>query len=171
MANLGSGILAKLIGVVVSLAIAGGVYFLFFKGQETVASAKAPKIGECLEMTGSSFDADHKEVDCGDAAASYKVVADDGECDQAELNYTISLGNANSGNVADLCLDLNAKKGDCFDLGSMSTPASKVVCAENKDTTIVKVASVGKAGDNCANGAQPLANETRKTQLCLAPNA
>ncbi|GAA1529384.1 LppU/SCO3897 family protein [Nocardioides humi] len=173
MANLGGGLLGRIIGLVVSLAVAAAAYFIFFKGQEKVEQAKAPKVGECLVMTGSSFDADHEEVECDDAKAVYKVVGKDGGCDDAELNYTISLGNdRSSGNVADLCLALNAAEGDCFDLGGMSTPSTKVACTEGAGTTsIVKVVSVGKAGDECADGAQPLENKTRKTVLCLGPAA
>lgn len=173
MANLGGGILGRIIGGVVSIAVALGAYFIFFKGQEKVEQAKAPKVGECLVMTGSSFDADHKEVDCGDAEATYKIVSDKGSCDEAELNYTISLGNdRNSGNVADLCLDLNVAEGDCIDLGGMSTPAAKVACTEGAtNTSILKVVSVGKAGDKCTNGSQPLENVTRKSLLCLGPAA
>lgn len=172
MANLGGGLLGRIIGGVLSLAVALGAYFIFFKGQEKVEEAKAPKVGECLVMTGSSFDADHKEVECGDAEAVYKIVGNKGGCDEAELNYTISLGTSNSGNVADLCLALNAAKGDCFDLGGMSTPATKVACTEGaSNTSIVKVVSVGKAGEECANGAQPLENKTRKSLLCVGPAA
>ncbi|MBV6727248.1 LppU/SCO3897 family protein [Nocardioides daeguensis] len=137
-------------------------------GQEKVEEAKAPKVGECVNLTGSSMNADHDEIDCGDAEATFKIVSDKGNCDDAEQNYTISLGTTDSGNVADLCLALNAAKGDCFDLGSMSTAATKVACAgAGAGSSVVKVVLVGKAGDECANGAQPLENKQRKTLLCL----
>lgn len=168
MANLGRGLLGRLIGGVLSLAIAGGAYFLFFVGQEKVEEAKAPKVGECVNVTGSSMNADHDEIDCGDAKATFKIVSNKGNCDEAEQNYTISLGTTDSGNVADLCLALNAAKGDCFDLGSMATAPTKVACA-GAGSSVVKVVSVGKAGDTCANGAQPLENKLRKTLLCLGP--
>ena len=169
---MGKSVLLKLgsIGVaVIVMAVIGGIKYF---GTEKLEEAKAPDVGECLIMTGSSFDADHKEVDCGDAEAVYKIVSDKGSCDDAELNYTISVGSANSGNVADLCLALNAKKGDCFDLGGMSTPATKVACTEGaSNTSVVKVVSVGKAGEECANGAQPLENKKQKTLVCLGPAA
>lgn len=173
MANLGGGLLGRILGAVVSIAVALGAYFVFFKGQEKVEEAKAPKVGECLVMSGSSFDADHQEVECGDATAAYKVAGDKGDCDAVELNYTISIGNdRTSGNVADLCLALNAAAGDCFDLGGMSTPAAKVACGEGAgNTSIVRVTSVGKAGDECADGDEPLENKLRKTLLCLRPAA
>ncbi|MCR1784102.1 hypothetical protein KVF89_16295 [Nocardioides carbamazepini] len=54
----------------------------------------------------------------------------------------------------------------------MSTPATKVACTEGAtNTSIVKIVSVGKAGEKCANGSQPLENVTRKTLLCLGPAA
>ncbi|GAA4078226.1 hypothetical protein ACFFOS_06860 [Nocardioides kongjuensis] len=173
---MGKSLLLKLgsagVAIVVMLVIVGVKYFAAEKVTEKVEEAKAPKVGQCLIMTGSSFDADHKEVDCADAEAVYEVVSDKGGCDDAELNYTISVGSVDSGNVADLCLALNAAKGDCFDLGGMSTPATKVACTEGaSNTSVVKVVSVGKAGEQCANGAQPLEDKKEKTLVCLGPAA
>ncbi|KRC51401.1 MULTISPECIES: hypothetical protein [unclassified Nocardioides] len=158
------------IGVAVVIAVVGGL--IWNKGQEKVEEAKAPKVGECVNMTGSSFDADHEELSCDDAKATYKIMSDKGGCDEVELNYTISIGSTDSGNVADLCLDLNAAVGDCFDLGGISTPAKKVACTEaTAGSTIAEVASVGKPGDKCANGAQPWENKKRKTLLCMGAAA
>lgn len=168
MANLGGGLLGRIIGGVLSLAVALGAYFIFFKGQEKVEEAKAPKVGECLAVSGT-INAEHTEHPCDSAEANYKVVADDGKCDaNAETSYTISLGTSNSGNVADLCLAMNVVKGDCFDYSE----EDKVDCAETSGSSnVVKVASVGKAGEKCANPGQPMENKTRGTLLCLVPNA
>ena len=169
---MGKSLITKLIGVGVAIVIAVVASFIFSKGSEKVAEAKAPKVGTCVNMTGSTIKADHKEIDCDDALASYEVVSDKGSCDEVELNYTISLGTSKEGNVADLCLAVKAKVGDCFDPGTVTTPVSKVACAEAKaGSTIVKVSSTGKAGDSCANGAQPLKNVTRDVLLCLVPAA
>lgn len=169
MANLGRSLLGRVIGGVLSLALAGGAYLVFFKGQEKVEEAKAPKVGECLAVTGT-INAEHTEHPCDSAEANYEVVADDGKCDpDAETPYKISLGSdLSSGNVADLCLALNVAKGDCFDYSE----EDKVDCASTKGTsTVVKVTRVGKAGEQCANPAQPLENKTRGTLFCLVPNA
>ena len=173
---MGKSLLLKLgsvgVGIVVLVVIGGIKYFAAEKVTEKVEEAKAPEVGQCLIMTGSSFDADHEEVDCAAADAVYKVVSDKGGCDDAELNYTISVGRVDSGNVADLCLALNAEKGDCFTIGGMSTPSTKVACTEGAgDSSVVKVVSVGKAGEQCANGSQPLENKKQKTLLCLGPAA
>lgn len=161
-------------GTVVSVALAAGGYFLFVKGQEKVAEASAPELGVCLKMTGTSLNADHRELSCDDPGATYRVIADDGECDKREVNYTITSGSISEGNVADLCLVLNAAEGDCFRLAAtLSTSDEKVDCKSTAgDATVAKVVELAdNASADCPKGATALRNKTRDILLCVEPNA
>lgn len=165
--------ISKVLGTIVTIAMAAGGYFLFVKGQEEAASAVAPKSGACVSISGGSFDADHQEVTCDSAQATYKVVSEGGQCDPAETNYTITLGD-DQGNVADLCLAWNAVKGDCFRVGNAATPDEKVDCASATpgDSTVTKVLDVhDSATGKCPKGATPLRNETRDTVICMGAAA
>ncbi|GAA3646399.1 hypothetical protein GCM10022237_02320 [Nocardioides ginsengisoli] len=169
---MGKSILLKLGSIAIAIVVALGIFLVKRIGAEKIEEAKAPKVGECVNLTGSSFNADHEEIGCGDALATYKIVNNKGSCDDAEINYTISLGSKDSGNVADLCLKLNAAKGDCFDVGGTTSPAKKVDCATTKgQTNVVVVDSVGKNSDKCAGKAQPVENKLRDELVCVLPNA
>lgn len=166
---MGKSLITKLIGVGVAIVIAIVATFILNKGSEKVAEAKAPKVGECITVTGT-VNAQTKDKDCGDADATFKVTGNKGDCDPNEDTLSISVGKTDSGNVAELCLGLNAAKGDCFRL--TATDSSKVECAANKgDAEVAQIASVGKSGTACANGGQPLDYKERDTLLCLVPNA
>ena len=164
---MGMKILLKLGSIALAILVAVGIYFVKTKGQEKIEEAKAPDVGVCLSVTGT-INAKHEELDCDDANATYKVASDDGKCDPTESPYKISIGSTNSGNVADLCLQLNAKKGDCFDISA----EKKVACASTKgSSSVAKVLSVGKSGATCKPPAEAVENAKRKIVLCLVPNA
>ena len=164
---MGKSLLVKLGSVVLAIIVAVGIFFIKNKGEEKIEQAKAPKVGECINVKGS-FNAKHTELKCSGATATYKVAGDDGKCDGNETTYKISLGTGKSGNVADLCLGLNAKVGDCFEFSA--TSEEKVECTKT-GSSIVKVASVGKSGEQCASPAQPVDYPKRGTLLCFVPNA
>lgn len=168
---MGRGLIAKLGGIAVAIVIAVVIYFVQDKGQEKLAQANAPEKGQCLEMTGTPASPGHNEVDCDSAKATYKVVADDGKCaTPAEVNYTISTG-SDDGNVANLCLDLNASVDDCFNQGTGATFYAKVACKDASSTNGFKVVAIKKSGEKCANGTQPSDNKERNVLLCLGPPA
>ncbi|KRB77815.1 hypothetical protein ASE01_06370 [Nocardioides sp. Root190] len=164
---MGKSLIAKLGGVGIAIIVAVVFYFVQNKGQEKIAEANAPEVGQCLSVTGT-INAKHEEQKCADLAATYKVTADNGDCDENETTYKISLGSGNSANVADLCLALNANEGDCLSLGASTE--EKVDCAATKGTSL-KVASVGKSGDTCASPGQPLEYTKRDLLYCLVENA
>lgn len=165
---MGKSLIAKLGGIGVAIIVAIGLYFVQSKGEEKIEQAKAPDVGDCVYFKKGASGDEAKDATCGDAASSHKVVADDGTCGTNETTYQITKGAGSDNTLVSLCLVLDAKKGDCFDLDS----EDKVVCADTKgQPTSVKVASVGKAGGKCANPGQPLEYEKRDSLLCLVPNA
>lgn len=127
--------------------------------------ADAPSVGECVYFSRDGLNDEHTEVDCDDAQASHEVVDDDGDCGANETTYEITRGSSDT--VADLCLVLNARKGDCFDINE----ETKVPCADHRgETTVVEVAGVDRAGTTCRGAAQPLEYADRDLVLCLVPN-
>lgn len=158
----------KIVGTVLSLALSVGAYFLWAQAQEKAAEVSVPDPGTCLKLTGAASDADHKETDCDDSGATYEVVATQGTCDTTEVSYTITLSNVSS-SVADLCLALNADKGECFKLGGVSTPDEKVDCSTSKgDSSVSKVIHVAdRASGTCPKGTTAVRNKTRQTLICM----
>lgn len=167
---MGKSVLTKLGGVAVAIVIAVVVIGVKQFGSEKIEKANAPDVGECMNVTGTLASPDDDSIDCGDPSATFKVVGDDGSCDEAELNYTISTGSKDSGNIANLCLELNAAKGDCFDnLTSDTLPASKIACKGANKQTALRIGAVGKAGTKCGKGTEGVVNKTRKTVICVGP--
>lgn len=168
MAQLGKGLVGRLIGAGVAIAIALAIGFVWNKGSDKVAEAKAPDVGECVYFEKDGTNDKTVDADCGDAKSSHKVVSDEGDCGPAEVNFTISDVGSASDAIVDLCLVLDVKAGDCFD----QTTEDKVDCAATAgEATVVKVASVGKAGDDCATPGLPQEYTKRDILLCLVPNA
>lgn len=166
MAQLGKGLLGRLVGAGVAIAVALGIGVVLNKGGDKVEEAKAPDVGECVYFEKDGVNDKTVDAKCDDAKASHKVVADDGDCGQGETTFQITRG-AGSDAIVDLCLVLNAKAGDCFD-----TEENKVDCDATKgQATVQKIASVGKAGDTCANPGQPYEFTKRDILLCVVPNA
>lgn len=160
-------------GSVVALAVFGGdaVRDAVDEAESELAEAadgEAPSVGECLYFSKDGINDDHTEVACDDPLASHEVVDDDGDCGSNETTYKISYGDADSGNVADLCLVVNASAGDCFDITNQE---AKVVCADHRgEPSVVTVVSVGAAGATCEADAQPLEYTDRDLVICFAPN-
>ncbi|HVK30852.1 MAG TPA: hypothetical protein VM575_21130 [Nocardioides sp.] len=167
---MGKTLLAKVGGIGVAIIVAIAFYFIQGKGQEKIAEATAPDVGDCINVSGT-VNAKTTDKKCDDADATYEVRGDDGKCDPNEQSLTLSVGATDSGNVAKLCIGLNAHKGDCFSGFDTSDP-KKVDCAEVKgDPSGAKIASVGKVGDKCANPSQPVAYKTRNILMCVVPTA
>jgi hypothetical protein len=165
---MGKSLLAKLGGIGVAIVV--GIIFLVVRnvGEDKIEQAKAPDVGDCVYFVKDGLSDEAKDAKCGDAKSSHKVVGDDGSCGKNETSYKITKGAGSDNELVSLCLVLDAKKGDCFDLNS----EDKLVCADTKgQPTSVKIASVGKAGGKCANPGQPLEYKKRDTLLCLVPNA
>lgn len=163
--NLSGGLLRRLIGIGVAIAIALGWWgFNTFKEK-----AGAPDVGECVSLSGSATDAEVDEADCGGDDIIYKVMSDDGDCDPVELSYTASV---NGSDVVDLCLFWELEPGDCLKQGTDKD--EKVDCDEAKgDQLTAKVVSIeDSATAKCASKREfPVVNEKRDLTFCLGPNA
>lgn len=161
---MGKSMLTKLGSIGVAIIVALGFYFVRSKGEEKLEEAKAPDVGECVYFVKDGLNDEAKDAKCGDANASHKVVGDDGKCGENETSYQVSRPGDDA--IVDLCLVLNATKGDCFDTSS----EAKVPCADNKGSaTVAKVVSVGKPGDKCANPAIPISYGKRDLLICMGP--
>lgn len=162
--NLTGGLVRRLIGIGVVIAIAVGWYaFDNFR-----AKSGAPEVGQCVTVGGSSTDAEVDEADCDDDEVLYKVVADDGGCDVIEVNYTVSV---RDNNAVDLCLEWDVEAGECVKVGTNKDEL--VDCAATKgDTEVVKVVSVDEgAKGRCASKKElARANQKRDTLICVVPN-
>jgi hypothetical protein len=163
--NLTGGLLRKLIGVGVAIAIGVGWWgFNTFKEK-----AGAPDVGECVTVSGSSFDADVDEADCGGDDVLYKVVDDEGDCDTlAEVDYTVEV---NGNDAVKLCLAWEVEAGDCVD-GSGDIER-KVDCASSKGgTDVYRVTTVEDTSTaSCAKKQDiPVPNKKRDVLVCVTPN-
>ncbi len=164
---MGKSILTRLGGIGLAIVVALGIYFVRSKGEDKIEQAQAPDVGECVHFEKDGANDKPVDATCGTAESSHKVVADDGNCGPGETSYRVSRGSG-GGSIVELCLILDAKKGDCFD----TSDESKVDCAASKnESTVVKIASVGKAGAKCANPGQPIEFTKQDVLLCLVPNA
>lgn len=161
--NLGGGLLRNLIGIGIAIALGLGWWaFSSFKEK-----AGAPDVGECVTVSGSSFDADVDEADCGGDDVLYKVTDDEGDCDPIEVSYTIEV---NGSDAVKLCLEWDVVEGDCVKVATDKD--EKVDCAATKgDTEVVRVVSVAEgASGKCTKQQLPRVNEKRDVLICVGPN-
>ena len=64
----------------------------------------------------------------------YKVVSNDGSCDDTELSYTISVTGKDA---AELCLAWEVRAGDCVKINGINDPDEKVACSPATDGSTV----------------------------------
>ncbi len=159
------GILKRLGGLALVIVVAIVFFVVRSKGEDKVEQSKAPDVGECIYFKKDGVNDEPVDATCGSDKSSHKVVGDKGGCGENETVYKVSRG-SDADAIVELCMVLDAKKGDCFDQDE-----AKVPCATNKGQTVIRVASVGKAKAKCANPSQPLAYPKRGTTLCIVPNA
>ncbi|GAA3828945.1 LppU/SCO3897 family protein [Nocardioides panacisoli] len=152
------GLVIVLVVVALKFGAGWGIGFLG-------AKADAPDVGKCVTLSGSSTDANADEATCGADGVLYKVVSDNGSCDDTELSYTISVTGKDA---ADLCLAWDVEAGDCVKINGINDPDEKVACSPATDgSTVVKITAVlDSAGGQCPKGSQGVANKTRDTKLC-----
>ncbi len=157
----------RVVGVLLIVIIAVAVWF--FNKSDAATSA----VGDCLKVTGSASKVETESVSCDSMDAAYKVV-EKGEgitCGEYESEYTESGSGATSDK---LCLDLNAKVGDCFKISTTGLDTdTKVDCSETGENVFkVAVFDATTADESTCSAEQiPFANEKRNTVICFEPNA
>jgi hypothetical protein len=132
------------------------------------AKAGAPDVGECVTVSGSSFDADVDDADCDDDGVLYKVTADDGDCDETEVTYTEEVSGADA---VDLCLDWDVEAGECIKVGTNFDEL--VACSEKSTpaTTVVRIVSVEDGADaKCPKKSIASPNKKRDYTFCGVGN-
>lgn len=131
--------LRKGVGVLVAAGIAGGGYSYFGKDDVLDDAARSAQIGDCLNLTGTSFNAASEAISCDDPGATYLVTATGGTCDKHEDEYTVTYTGVGTPSDVKVCLTVNAKKGDCFFVNpTMPGPMKKLPCKRSN----VKVVAV-----------------------------
>ena len=161
-AAVGVGILKTVVGriiiAVVVAAIAGVIYFVVKPG------ASGAKVGECLNITGTTAKPDASKVSCDDAKATYMVMAVGATCDEYEDEFTFTTKGAT---VSRLCLFYNVKVGDCL---TVSTTGADTKGACTAGSYKVLFTKDGTSDDNqCpAESTTSIANVTRNKLICLA---
>jgi hypothetical protein len=161
-AGVGVGILRSVVGRViigvVLAAIAGIVIFVIKPG------ATGAKVGECLNITGTTANPDATKVSCDDAKATYVVTAAGATCDENEDEFTFT---AKGATVSKLCLYYNVKVGDCL---TVNTSGADTKSACTTGTYKVTLTKDGTSDDSqCpAESTTSIPNVTRNKLICLA---
>jgi hypothetical protein len=156
--NLTGGLLRKLIGVGVAIAIGVGWWgFNLIKEKAT-----APDVGECVTVSGPSSDVEVEDADCGDDDVLYKVVGK-GECDEIEDSVVTEIDGKEA---VTLCLWPDVADGSCI-RSTISEFSTLIDCAEADSDTFKIVASLDDASEACPKRSEPLTNETRDLVICV----
>ncbi|SEH02995.1 hypothetical protein SAMN05444920_1324 [Nonomuraea solani] len=99
------------------------------------------QVGSCLEALGKggkTLREDFHIVGCTTPQAAYKVIKKANRCDDVTNGYLVMSSRRTR---SQLCLTLNAKKGDCFyqEIGFPTGKASKVTCGPSATYRVTKV--------------------------------
>jgi hypothetical protein len=109
-------------------------------------SASSSEVGDCIKVNNAAT-ADVEKIDCNDPAATYKVAVTKDEtgadCPTPNDFYVSYTETGGKGSDLLLCLTLNAKEGDCFNLGTTSD--TKVACTDPKANAKVSKILTGTA--------------------------
>ncbi|MQY29928.1 proline-rich domain-containing protein [Nocardia aurantia] len=124
--------IARIVGilVVIGIAVAWGVLRDHgHSGDKSYDTMNTAKVGDCVALSGSTFDVKVAKISCGDPATMYKVgaVSDgSGACPGPDYeSVTTSGGHRNT----KICLELNVQQGDCVNIDKLSASSKKVDCA------------------------------------------
>lgn len=148
----GKNLIARIIGVLVVLAlVSGGVWLV-----KELTGTGDPKVGDCLVMGGTADDAKHKKITCDDhSKISYKVAQVlKGKATCSSENYLpyYTTKKKTGETLETYCLMPNLEEGKCYkDDGNLVTSAA---CSEDEAVKIVKRENSGNA--TCDNATTPL---------------
>ncbi|MCX4097231.1 hypothetical protein [Nocardia sp. alder85J] len=98
-------------------------------GNKSYDTMNTTKVGDCVALSGSSFDVKVQKISCGDPATVYKVgsvSADSGACPGPDYESVTTTGGHRNSKI---CLELNVQQGDCVDMDKLSASSKKIDCA------------------------------------------
>lgn len=161
-AAVGLGLLKTVAGriiiAVVVVAIAGVIYFVVKPG------ASGAKVGECLNITGTTANPDATKLSCDDAKATYVVTAVGATCDEYEDEFTFK---AKGATVSKLCLFYNVKVGDCLTVNTKGADSKGACTPGSYKVTLTKDGTSDES--QCPTGStSSVPNVTRNKLICLA---
>ena len=158
------------IGLGVVVVAAGAVFGIMNWG----TSAASANVGDCIKVNdGSATDADIEKIDCNSDEAVYKVAVtlDDSSGTCPKGDYTsYSQGGRRTADVT-LCLMLNAKEGDCFNLTADNDPVTAGCAAA--EFQVSKVLDGATDGSGCPESSFPpqVYPEPKPVVMCLGAPA
>lgn len=139
-------------------------------------SSQALQPGKCVVLSGTSDDADHKEVNCEANDYSWKVasvVDSDSACPKDDtVSYTITKSSRRGGSsrtVKVACLSPNFKEGQCYAKASSDINEFKLGTCATGEIKISKVIEDGAA--TCEVPEQTVNYPTMKRTYCAEPVA
>ena len=156
----------KLLSGVGALAVLAGVAYY---GWTYFAETGALKEGQCIAMSGSNSDAEHKSVDCGSSEFSFLIdkvhntlSADCGD----SIPYEYSVKVRRSTTERTVCLVPNLKPNTCY-AKSDGAETYKVTDCASADFKVTSVAENATA--TCSAPAEPHVMKTAGRTYCLEP--
>ncbi|MCC2593367.1 hypothetical protein LKO27_08095 [Tessaracoccus sp. OS52] len=162
------GVLGAIVSVVL-IAVAG------FNLWNRFTSDAALEVGNCLAFSGQVEDANHEEVDCGDAATfSFEVArVNDGalSCAPEYLSYTVTQERSESPEKI-ACLIENFASDTCYQVLPESDVRGYAVVDCSEAVAEFKVTQRhDAAGASCAEGEEPYAYEEPARTYCIGDPA
>ncbi|WP_155982070.1 hypothetical protein [Nocardia sp. BMG111209] len=97
-------------------------------GDKSYDTMNTAKVGDCVALSGSSFDVKVAKASCGDPQTIYKVGATSdgsGSCPDPDYESVTTTGGHRNTKI---CLELNVQQGDCVDIDKLSASSKKVDC-------------------------------------------
>lgn len=155
--------------VIIGAVLIGGGYAAF----ASFASNAALKAGNCIVITGSASNLDHKEVKCDDTSAySYLVTSvENGEasCGDAVAYTSEKKGrfSTKSKTTKTTCLVPNFIQNQCYNVIEDDAAEFAIADCGGADIKITKVVESGSA--TCEAPSQPFEFKTANRSFCVTP--
>jgi hypothetical protein len=151
-------IVGRIVLAAIVLAI-GGIIFIVVK-----PGAAAAKVGDCLNLTGTTATPNASMVSCDDPTATYVVTAQGATCDENEDEFTFTTKGAT---IKKVCLFYNVKVGDCLTVGTTGAEA-KGACTPGASKVTLATTGTADISQCPAESTTSIPNVTRNKLICLA---
>lgn len=129
------------------------------------------EVGDCVQLGGTTTDANIEEASCGTDTSNYKVIgktATSGECVGDADNYYAE--SRNGVETGALCLDIDWVVGGCMDVGTGTTGPERIDCADTTALEGVKVVAIEEGTDDvnsCGAGSSGYVYPERRFVVCV----